>query len=195
MDDSNNNGRNYKVLMVPVIALLLCSLAIGGLAYGATNASTVVNTGNVVSFEGLEARLLDEEGNLLTGAGFNNGVQLAYYFDEEANTYTLTGMTNVKIGGGTLFLRSDRVTSVNISYVVEFSVNGVKTENPFGLTITHELREVYSGTPFSTASVDKNGEEYEIELYASFDAIGLSEKPDGLTYAITIIITPGEEGP
>ena len=196
MDDSNNNGRNYKVLMVPVIALLLCSLAIGGLAYGATNASTVVNTGNVVSFEGLEARLLDEEGNLLTGAGFGNDTQLGSLHKPD-NTYTLIGMTNVKIGGGTLYLRSDHVTSVNISYVVEFSVNGVKTGNPFGVTITHELREngVASGTPFSTASVDEDGVEYEIELYMSFPkATGLSEKPEGLTYTITIIITP-REGP
>lgn len=196
MDDSNNNGRNYKVLMVPVIALLLCSLAIGGLAYGATNASTVVNTGNVVSFEGLEAKLLDEEGKLLTGAGFGNDTQLGS-LREPDNTYTLIKMENVKIGGGTLYLRSDHVTSVNISYVVEFSVNGVKTENPFGVTITHELREngVASGTPFSTASVDDNGENYEIELYMSFPkATGLSEKPEGLTYTITIIITP-REGP
>lgn len=197
MYNSNNNGRKYKVLLVPIIALLLCALTIGGLAYCATNASTAENTANVVSFDGLEAKLLDEDGNLLTGAGFSNDTRLESFVKLD-NTYTLRKMENVKIGGGTLFLRSDYTTSVNISYVVEFSVNGVETENPFGMTITHELREngVASGTPFGTASVDEDGVEYEIELYVSFPgAEGLSEKPEGLTYTITIIITPGEEGP
>jgi len=196
MNNSSNNGRIYKVLLVPVAALLLCALAAGGLAHSATDASTANNTANVVSFEGLEAKLLDEDGDLLTGAGFGNGTQLMYFSDQENTSYTLISMENVKIGGATLFLRSDYLTSVNISYEVEFSVNGVETGNPFGMTVTHELREygVASGTPFDTASVDADGVEYGIELYATFTAAGsLSEKPEGLTYTITITVTPGED--
>ncbi len=196
MYNSNKNGRNYKALLVPVVALLLCALAVGGLAHSATDVSTAKNTANVVSFDGLEANLLDEDGNLLTGAGFNDDMQLKFSVNQDG-TYTPINMENVKIGGATLFLASNYVTCVNISYEVEFSVNGVETENPFGMTITHELREygVASGTPFDTASVDADGVEYEIGLYATFTAAGsLSDKPEGLTYTIIITVTPGEEG-
>jgi hypothetical protein len=192
MNNSSNNGRIYKVLLVPVAALLLCALAAGGLAHSATDASTAKNTANVVSFEGLEAKLLDEDGDLLTGAGFGNGTQLMYFSDQENTSYTLISMENVKIGGATLFLRSDYLTSVNISYEVEFSVNGVETGNLFGMTVTHELREygVASGTPFDTASVNEDGVEYEIELYATFTAAdGLPVEPS-LSYDITITVTP-----
>ncbi len=183
------------VLLVAVVALSLCILATGGLAHSTSNASTVKNTANVVSFDGLEAKLLDEDGNLLTGAGFGNDMRLKSY--PQGGAYILVDEENVKIGGGTLFLRSNYITSVNISYEVEFSVNGVETETPFGITITHELREygATSGTPFDTASVDEDGVEYEIELYATFTAPGgLSDRPEGLTYTITITVAPGEEG-
>jgi hypothetical protein len=196
MYGSNNNGINYKAILVVVVALLLSLLAPGWLAYSAPDASTVKNTANVVSFDGLEAKLLDEDGDLLTGAGFSNGMQLMFY--QEGDGYTLADMGNVKIGGGTLFLSSDYTTSVNISYDVEFSVDGVETGNPFGMTITHELREYGAAgwSSFDTASVDEDGVEYDIGLYATFTAVGgLSDRPEGLTYTITITITPGSEGP
>ncbi|MGE0014607.1 MAG: hypothetical protein AB7S83_00195 [Candidatus Methanomethylophilaceae archaeon] len=192
---NSDDKRNYMALLVAVVALSLCILATGGLAHSTPNASTVKNTANVVSFDGLEAKLLDEDGNLLTGAGFGNDMRLKSY--PQGGAYILVDEENVKIGGGTLFLRSNYITSVNISYEVEFSVNGVETETPFGITITHELREygATSGTPFDTASVDEDGVEYEIELYATFTAPGgLSDRPEGLTYTITITVAPGEEG-
>lgn len=194
MYNSDDKG-NYIALLVAAAALLLCISAAGGLAYSTSNASSVKNTANVVGFGGLEAKLLDENGDLLTGAGFGNGVQLTFF--PQGDAYALVDMENVKIGGGTLFLRSNYITSVNISYEVEFSVNGVEAETPFGITITHELREygVASGTPFDTASVDEDGVEYEIELYATFKAPGgLSDRPEGLTYIITITVAPGGGG-
>jgi hypothetical protein len=197
MYNSNNNGMNYKAILVVVVALLISLLALGGLAYSAPEASMAKNTANVIGFDGLEAKLLDEEGDLLTGAGFSNGMQLMFFYSLEGNAYFLFNAENVKIGGATLFLRSDYITSLNISYDVDFSVNGVETENPFGMTITHELREygAASGHPFDTASVDEDGVEYDIELYATFTAVGgLSDRPEGLTYTITITVTPGSEG-
>lgn len=107
MYNSNNNGRKYKVLLVPVIALLLCALTIGGPSYCVTNASTAENTANVVSFDGLEAKLLDEDGNLLTGAGFSNDTRLESFVKLD-NTYTLRKMENVKIGSGTRSDASDK---------------------------------------------------------------------------------------
>jgi len=198
---SYRNERNRKKLLVPVVALVVCAAAMIGLGYAALT-STVTNQANVVAGDGLEAKLLDEDGDLLAGTQFSAGAETIDFGTKQTDagkTYYVLAMDDMKLGGATLFLRTidSDVTAVNISYEVTFyeeDEEGVKVADatPYGMTVTHELREygVASGTPFDTASVNEDGVEYEIELYATFTAAdGLPVEPS-LSYDITITVTP-----
>lgn len=188
MHSSSKGGKNYTRLLLPVIALLLSVAAMGGLAYSALNSSTVTNTSNIIGFEGIDAMLLNDEGDLITGAEFSSDAGLRYKNLPEGG-YELAGNSaDMKIGGATLFMKynGDKYTSVNIAYEVEFSIPGIEVEL--------ELREKgdAAGNFFDTAPLIKNEEYYyEIELFATFEnGQVLSTSPEGLTYTIRIIITP-----
>ena len=58
--------RGHKKLLVPVVALLLCAAAMVGLGYAALN-SDVTNTNNIITTDGLTAKLVNYDKDELLG--------------------------------------------------------------------------------------------------------------------------------
>jgi hypothetical protein len=202
MYNSYKNERSRKRLVVPVIVLMLCAAALVGLGYAALT-STVTNQANVVAGDGLDAELRGTDGNLLAGTQFSAGADTIDFGTEQtdagAKTYYVLAMDDMKLGGATLFLRTidSGVTAVDISYEVTFYEEGVEVTDgtPYGMTISHMLKITSpdSGVLASNDGMAVNGTgiAYAVELLADIAAAdGLPVEPSGLSYDITITVTP-----
>lgn len=194
-----NEGSKRNKILVPVVVLMLCAMAMIGLGYSAFT-STVTNQANLITGEGLEAELRidsDTSDTLLKGTEFSKGaikLNFGSKQTDDVKTYYVDKVEGQKIGGAKLFLKTydSDITSVTITYAVTFKEAGTEDATPYDLEITHGLK-IGTGTPevSQTVAVDADGSIYDIELIADIEAKdGIVNIPTGLTYDITITVTP-----
>lgn len=204
------NERNHKKLLVPIIALILCATAMVGLVYAAQT-SSVTNQANVVSSDGIDARLLNSKAldNFMENEQFSN-------VDYGFNPYTVqdgadhqfrvpvadtTDKVIGVIGSGILYLNSFDGEDVNITFEVKFSTTD--DSSPFGTNVSVVL-VLTSGTVSQVVGTGVNvgaaGAYYNVELmlvatdtvddeggnYAVLEGVSNLEVFEDLTYGITI---------
>jgi len=138
------NERSRKKLLVPVVALLLCATAMVGLGYAAL-VSDVTNTNNVITSDGLTAKLVDGD-NLLDEGGFVAAEDILWESSQTDKSITYTA--NEILGGAILKIHvSDpTVTQVTMKYEITWK-DGADTT----YTIITELSVVNN-----TTSVNKD---------------------------------------
>lgn len=190
MKTETKQNDSRKKLIVPVVALMLCAVAILGIGYGLTSSST--NSGNAVSGTGLVVDLTDgateKEASLGAGA-FATGTAISYVTDQNDGviTYTLTG---ADIGKGTLNITSTDSTKTTAKVTAKLLLQGCDDSRAFTFTMDGKTLTPDSDTATElndvTLSDGKASHEYTLTLGAGSTSV----KPDvAFTYTIVFSVT------
>lgn len=107
--ESVEQNNSKKKLIVPLIALMLCAVAVIGIGYGLTSTST--NNDNAVTGNALVVDLRNTDGSAsLVGNGFANGAEIGFV------TTQTNGDTKVSIEGASDVVVSDVTYNSDVTY-------------------------------------------------------------------------------
>lgn len=205
METSEQNSSKKK-LVVPLIALMLCAVAVLGIGYGLTSSST--NTNNVVSGDALVADLRDTNGTTsLVGGGFADNVTLEYQ-TSQTNGVTKAGLADatsvtvgsdsvnaVKIGEGKLLVTGTSDGNVTVKVDLSKTAGDIPAEMKFILGAGSSNQYISVGTQLDAGTIALAGSDHTFTgnqaftLYAVYDGVIVSSIPDFSGFTYTIVFT------
>ncbi|KUE74133.1 hypothetical protein AUQ37_06215 [Candidatus Methanomethylophilus sp. 1R26] len=186
MKTETKQNDSRKKLIVPVVALMLCAVAILGIGYGLTSSST--NENNQVSGTGLVVDLNNGTKSLGEGGFFTNSAQTAItYTSTQSNgnfTYTVSGG---EIGKGILKITSTDTTKATAKVTATLSLQNCEKSSAFTFTMDGKTLTLDTATALNdvTLTSGEASQEYTLILGAG----DTSAKPDvAFTYTIVFSV-------
>ena len=209
METSEQNSSKKK-LIVPLIALMLCAVAVLGIGYGLTSSST--NTNNVVSGDALVADLRGTgDGTASLGGGeFAHNVTLKYQTTQTdgvtkasiADTTSVTvgsdSVDAVKIGEGKLFVTGTSAGDVTVKVELSITADAIPSDMKFILAAGSSNQYISVGSPLDAGKITLTGSDHTFTgdqvftLYAVYNDVTVSGSiPDfsGFTYQIVFTVS------
>jgi|GEM_PF-1051588 len=207
METSEQNSSKKK-LVVPLIALMLCAVAVLGIGYGLTSSST--NTSNVVSGDALVADLRGTDGTASLGEGkFASDVTLKYQTSQTngvtkasiAGTTPVTvgsdPVNAVKIGGGKLSVTGTSAGDVTVKVDLSTTAGAIPSDMKFILAGSSN-QYISVGSQLDAGKITLAGSDHTFTgdqvftLYAVYNDVTVSGSiPDfsGFTYQIVFTVS------
>ena len=188
MKTETKQNDSRKKLIVPVVALMLCAVAILGIGYGLTSSST---NENKVSGTGLVVDLSDGTKSLGEGGFFTNSAQTAItYTSTQSNgnfTYTVSGG---EIGKGILKITSTDTTKTTAKVTATLSLQNCENSSAFTFTMDDKTLTPDSDTATELKDVTLSNGKASPEYTLTLGAGSTSVKPDvDFTYTIVFSVT------
>lgn len=188
--ESVEQNNSKKKLIVPLIALMLCAVAVIGIGYGLTSTSS--NSGNSVTGTGLVVNLTDgaTESAASLGAGaFATGNAISYYTTQNDGTTTYT-VTGAEIGKGTLKITSTDTSKTVAKVTAKLTL--ADCDNPSAFKFTMDSKTLTVGSTTDLKDVTLASGEASKEYTLTLGADDTSVKPDvDFTYTIVFSVTVG----
>ena len=206
METSEQNSSKKK-LVVPLIALMLCAVAVLGIGYGLTSSST--NTSNVVSGDALVADLRGTDGTASLEEGkFAPTVTLEYQTSQKngVTKASIAGTTDVtvdsdsvkavKIGDGKLFVTGTSAGDVTVKVDLSITAGAIPSDMKFILAAGSSNQYISVGSPLDAGKITLAGSDHTgnqvFTLYAVYNDVVVSGSiPDfsGFTYQIVFTVS------
>ena len=206
MNVTKDERRNRKrFLIIIILTLLICISGMFGVAYSAL-ISDVRNDANVIAAEGIDARIVDDNGELLKegdfaknandGAGANKLGYGSTSTNDELFGYRI-GEQTLELGKAELIIKANNsnTQSVKISYKVTWDV--INPESEYGMTTKLKI-----GTGVDAILISQDSGSGNINIILNpkntFTLIGeisgeaktVDDEPGIMKYSITIFIQP-----
>ncbi|WII09211.1 hypothetical protein O8W32_08585 [Methanomassiliicoccales archaeon LGM-DZ1] len=214
--ESVEQNNSKKKLIVPLIALMLCAVAVIGIGYGLNSTST--NNDNAVTGNALVVDLRNTDGSAsLVGNGFANGAEIGFVTTQtNGNTkVSIDGASDVavgdvtykavKIGEGKLKVSasnsgSSTSSTVNVSVTLNKTAGTVPTDMKFILAAGSTNYVISLGNALVAGTITLTGEssdaflngEESFVLYASLvnaDYTNAIADYSGFTYSILFSVS------
>lgn len=197
--------RHRKMALIPFLTLVLCISCMFTVAYSVA-VSDVTNDANIIAAEGIDAKIIDDSGDILTEEQFsrnaNDGTgasRLGYgstSINNEDVRYRI-GTQTLELGQAKLLTSATKDSSVKfvkISYTITW--NGTSPESEYGMTTSLIIgtginqQIISEGKVTDPINMSMNSEN-EITLIGHIDEeIVVDIEPGLMTYSITIYIEP-----
>lgn len=192
-----------KKLLVPVIALLLCSFALIGVSHAALS-SSMSSGNNSVGSDGIVLTFVDNSGNNIASGAFSSNHKYDWGCDTVMNgasttyTYTYGPFTNAKIGESKLKIDAtdSTVEQLKITYVFTTNLSGGGL--PAGMTVSVKIgSSTVNATTGLTQSITpgSSANNFNIEVLLSSTEQTTSTVPQPFTYTLKVIAEPVAANP
>lgn len=186
-----------KKLLVPAIALLLCSFAFVGAGYAALTSSTLSNN-NSVGADVIVLTFVDGSGNNIVSGAFSSGysyevgVNSVMNGDNTTFEYTYGAFSDKKIGGSTLKIDATESTVDKVKITYEFTTNLTGGGLPTGMSVEVKMGSstVHATNGHTQIITPEDVNTFNMEVLLSSTAQTSSTKPLPFTYTLRIIAEP-----
>ncbi|MGI6471455.1 MAG: hypothetical protein ACOX1N_00005 [Candidatus Methanomethylophilaceae archaeon] len=186
-----------KKLLVPAIALLLCSFAFVGAGYAALTSSTLSNN-NSVGTDIIVLTFVDGSGNNIASGAFSSGYSYEVGVNSVMNgtnttfEYTYGAFSNEKIGESTLKIDATESTVNKVKITYEFTTNLTGGGLPTGMSVEVKMGSstVHATNGHTQIITPEDVNTFDMEVLLSSTAQTSSTKPLPFTYTLKIIAEP-----